>query len=93
MQRQTIANPSAVTQNAIDSSILRAQEWLLSKQYTERYWWGELESKVAITSEYLLLTHFMGTSKRTSGTVSLHTCAGSKGLTAHGRSAITASAM
>lgn len=64
MQKQTTTSSSGITQNAIDSSILKAQEWLLSHQYPEGYWWGELESNVAITSEYLLLTHFMGTAKK-----------------------------
>ena len=61
MQGQITVNSSAVNQNTVDSSIQKAQQWLLAKQYPDGYWWGELESNVAITSEYLLLTHFMGT--------------------------------
>ncbi len=62
MQKQSTAN--VVTQNTIDRSISKAQEWLLAKQNADGYWWGELESNVAITSEYLLLTQFMGTAKK-----------------------------
>ncbi|MBI4300873.1 MAG: squalene--hopene cyclase [Chloroflexi bacterium] len=45
---------------ALDEAIRRAQRYLLSIQYPEGFWWGELESNVAITAEYLLLTHFLG---------------------------------
>ncbi|MGQ9477367.1 MAG: squalene--hopene cyclase [Candidatus Bipolaricaulia bacterium] len=45
----------------LDRAIDRAKERLLSLQYPEGYWWGELESNVTITAEYLLLTHFLGT--------------------------------
>ncbi len=45
----------------LDRAIERAKERLLSAQYPEGYWWGELESNVTITAEYLLLTHFLGT--------------------------------
>jgi len=45
---------------AIDEAIKRAQDYLLRIQYPEGYWWGELESNVTITAEYLLLTHFLG---------------------------------
>ncbi len=46
--------------NVLDRAIQRAQDYLLRMQYPEGFWWGELESNVAITSEYLLLTHFLG---------------------------------
>ena len=45
---------------ALDRAIDRAGERLLALQYPEGYWWGELESNVTITAEYLLLTHFLG---------------------------------
>ncbi len=44
----------------LDQAIAKAQEWLLRAQYPEGFWWGELESNVTITAEYLLLTHFLG---------------------------------
>jgi squalene-hopene/tetraprenyl-beta-curcumene cyclase len=38
----------------------RAIEALLALQYPEGYWWGELESNVTITAEYLMLHRFLG---------------------------------
>ncbi len=48
------------TRSGLDGAIDKAKECLLSTQYPEGYWWGELESNVTITAEYLLLTHFLG---------------------------------
>ncbi|MFQ5933651.1 MAG: prenyltransferase/squalene oxidase repeat-containing protein, partial [Dehalococcoidia bacterium] len=45
---------------ALDQAIQRCQDYLLDHQYDKGYWWGELEANVTITSEYLLLTHFLG---------------------------------
>ena len=44
---------------AVESSIHRSQEYLLSVQYPDGYWWGELESNPTMEAEYLLLTHFL----------------------------------
>ena len=44
----------------LDSTISRAQTFLLGAQYPEGYWWGELESNPTMEAEYLLLTHFLG---------------------------------
>ena len=44
---------------AVESSIHRSQEYLLSVQYQDGYWWGELESNPTMEAEYLLLTHFL----------------------------------
>jgi squalene-hopene/tetraprenyl-beta-curcumene cyclase len=38
----------------------RAVDALLNLQYPEGYWWGELESNVTITAEYLMLHRFLG---------------------------------
>ncbi len=46
--------------SALERAVQRAQDWLLVQQHPEGYWWGELESNVTITAEYLLLTHFLG---------------------------------
>lgn len=45
---------------ALDQAIERSQDHLLRIQYPEGCWWGELESNVTITAEYLLLTHLLG---------------------------------
>jgi len=43
---------AAKTAKAIELS----QNYLLSTQYSEGYWWAELESNVTITSEAILRT-------------------------------------
>jgi squalene-hopene/tetraprenyl-beta-curcumene cyclase len=49
-----------VSLTALDRAIEQAKERLLSLQYPEGFWWGELESNVTITAEYLFLAHFLG---------------------------------
>ncbi len=44
-----------VTKPKLEQAIARSQEHLLALQYSEGYWWGELESNVSITSEVVLL--------------------------------------
>ena len=39
--------------------IQKSQDYLLSVQYPEGYWWGELESNPTMEAEYLLLTYFL----------------------------------
>ena len=41
------------------STIHRSQRHLLSIQYPDGYWWGELESNPTMEAEYLLLTYFL----------------------------------
>ena len=43
----------------LDHGIGAARDHLLSLQYPEGYWWGELEANCSIQAEYLLLTHFL----------------------------------
>ena len=45
---------------ALDAATERAQQYLLSVQYNDGYWWGELESNPTMEAEYILLTHFLG---------------------------------
>ena len=54
------AASSDVDDQRLETSVSNAQKWLLERQFTDGYWWGELEANVSITSEYLLLTHFLG---------------------------------
>ena len=49
---------AGVAHKGLDNAIERCQKYLLDNQYQDGYWWGELEANVAITSEYLMLTHF-----------------------------------
>ncbi|MGH7422258.1 MAG: squalene--hopene cyclase, partial [Candidatus Methylomirabilales bacterium] len=43
----------------LNDSIARAQEYLLSLQHPEGYWLGELEADSTLTSEYIMLRHFL----------------------------------
>lgn len=49
------------TQNTpLDAAIHRSCEFFFREQLPAGYWWAELESNVTITSEYMMLFHFMG---------------------------------
>lgn len=52
--------PEATTVTSLDGTIARGISHLLSLQYGEGYWWGELESNVTITAEHMFLTHILG---------------------------------
>ncbi|MGK7945744.1 MAG: squalene--hopene cyclase [Microcystaceae cyanobacterium] len=45
----------------LQESIQKAQDYLLSLQYPDGYWWGELESNVTLTAETVLLHKVWGT--------------------------------
>ncbi|MGA7937707.1 MAG: squalene--hopene cyclase, partial [Kovacikia sp.] len=45
----------------LDEIIARSQEYLLSTQHPDGYWWAELESNVTITAEVVLLHKIWGT--------------------------------
>ena len=45
---------------AATETVAKAQRYMLSIQYEEGYWWGELESNPTIEAEYLMLTHILG---------------------------------
>lgn len=48
---------------AVKAAIAASQEFLLSQQYPDGYWWAELQSNVSITAEVLLLHKIWGTDK------------------------------
>ena len=50
-----------VNQVPVQKAIFLSQNYLLSIQYPEGYWWAELESNVSITSEMVLLHKIWGT--------------------------------
>ncbi|MGL6136003.1 MAG: squalene--hopene cyclase, partial [Planktothrix sp.] len=54
-------NQVSVTQ--LKNAIAASQNFLLSQQYPEGYWWAELESNVTIISEIILLHKIWGTDK------------------------------
>ena len=47
----------------VEDAIAASQNYLLSIQYPEDYWWAELESNVTITAEVVLLHKIWGTDK------------------------------
>jgi len=47
--------------NSLSEAIKASQDYLLSIQYPDGYWWTELESNVTITSEAVLLHKIWGT--------------------------------
>ena len=49
--------------NKVKDAISASQNYLLSIQYAEGYWWAELESNVTITAEVVLLHKIWGTDK------------------------------
>ena len=56
------------TETSVESAIAASQNYLLSIQNPQGYWWAELESNVSITAEVVLLHKIWGTDK----TRSLH---------------------
>ncbi|MDJ1184917.1 squalene--hopene cyclase [Roseofilum casamattae] len=48
---------------SLTEPIERSQNYLLSQQYTEGYWWAELESNVTMTAEVVMLHKIWGTDK------------------------------
>jgi len=44
----------------LDKAIERSRDFFFREQLPEGYWWAELESNVTITSEYIMLFHFLG---------------------------------
>ena len=49
--------------SSLETAIAAAQNYLLSIQYPDGYWWSELESNVTITAEAVLLHKIWGTDK------------------------------
>lgn len=51
------------TVTRLDQAIQASQNWILSQQYDEGYWWSELESNVTMAAEVVLLHKIWGTDK------------------------------
>ncbi len=48
------------TKAALDEAIDRCSRYLLDIQYSDGYWWGELESNATMEAEFVLLHRFLG---------------------------------
>ena len=48
------------TVSRVEDAIAKNQNYLLSIQYPDGYWWAELESNVTITAEVVLLHKIWG---------------------------------
>jgi squalene-hopene/tetraprenyl-beta-curcumene cyclase len=53
--------PDATPSPMVAEGIAASQNYLLSNQYPDGYWWGQLESNVTITAEVVLLHKIWGT--------------------------------
>ena len=51
---------AVASQEMVDRTIQRCQEFFRGNQYQEGYWWGRLEANPTMEAEYLLLSHFLG---------------------------------
>jgi squalene-hopene/tetraprenyl-beta-curcumene cyclase len=63
---QTDDRPSLIQETSpqqIKKAIQVSQEYLMSLQYPDGYWWSELESNVTITAEVVILHKIWGTDK------------------------------
>jgi squalene-hopene/tetraprenyl-beta-curcumene cyclase len=49
----------------VSETIRKTQLYYISQRNGKKYWWFELESNVTITSEYLILLHFLGIKDKT----------------------------
>ena len=47
-------------QDALEPTLERSTDWLLSRQHEEGYWVAELEGDTILESEYVLLLAFLG---------------------------------
>ncbi|MBI5485601.1 MAG: squalene--hopene cyclase, partial [Deltaproteobacteria bacterium] len=44
----------------LDKAVERTRDFFFREQLPDGYWWAELESNTTITSEYIMLFHFLG---------------------------------
>lgn len=67
IQDRTTASHLSTThsqcQDALSNAIAASQNYLLSIQFPEGYWWADLESNVTITAEVVLLHKIWGTDR------------------------------
>lgn len=63
MQIQDKVTQTEIITRSLEEAIANSQNYLLSMQYPDGYWWAELESNVTITSEVVLLHKIWETDK------------------------------
>jgi squalene-hopene/tetraprenyl-beta-curcumene cyclase len=63
IQEQGTGKSTQFGQTELEAAIARSQNYLLSLQDPDGYWWAELESNVTITAEVVLLHKLWGTDK------------------------------
>ena len=58
---KTVTNTNLPVKNPLDNAISSAQQYLLSNQnHSDGHWVGILEADTTITSDYIMLMHFLG---------------------------------
>jgi squalene-hopene/tetraprenyl-beta-curcumene cyclase len=55
----SVAEPVTLL-DRVTAAIGKVHSYYLTQQHEDGYWWYELESNVTMTSEYLMLLHFLG---------------------------------
>ena len=59
MSGSTGPTSASALEDSVTEALRRTQEYFLSTQDPEGYWWGELESNPTMEAEYLLLTYYL----------------------------------
>ena len=58
---KTVTNTNLPVKNPLDNAISSAQQYLLSNQnHSDGHWVGILEADTTVTSDYIMLMHFLG---------------------------------
>ncbi|NVN93384.1 MAG: squalene--hopene cyclase [Desulfuromonadales bacterium] len=58
--KNVVKENEIVVRTSLDFAIKLTNDFFLREQLPAGYWWAELESNVSITSEYIMLFHFLG---------------------------------
>lgn len=59
MPGSTGPTSASALEDSVTEALRRTQEYFLSTQHADGYWWGELESNPTMEAEYLLLTYYL----------------------------------
>ena len=63
-EKSLLISEAADLIDRVSEAIRKTQAFYVGQQQEDGYWWYELESNVTITSEYLMLLHFLGSKDR-----------------------------
>ncbi len=58
--KTVLISPPSGLLDKVSKAARKTQSYYMNQQHEDGYWWYELESNVTITSEYLMLLHFLG---------------------------------